>query len=74
MTSVSTSAKRRAFAPAARKLRADTSPGKKPRLGPRKVTAALRVVVIFEGVITLDKDFGAGYFYKVIVEDAVLVK
>ena len=31
-------------------------------------------VVTFEGVITLDKDFGAGYFYKVIVEDAVLVK
>ena len=30
--------------------------------------------VIFEGVVTLDKDFGAGYFYKVIVEDAVLVK
>ena len=31
-------------------------------------------VVIFEGVITLDKDFGAGYFYKVIMEDAVLAK
>ena len=31
-------------------------------------------VVVFEGVIALDKDFGAGYFYKVILEDAVLVK
>ena len=31
-------------------------------------------VVIFEGVITLDKDFGAGYFYAIIMEDAVLVK
>jgi len=31
-------------------------------------------VVTFEGVITLDKDFGAGYFYKVIMEEAVLVK
>ena len=35
---------------------------------------AIGNVVIFEGVITLDKDFGAGYFYKVILEDAVLVK
>ena len=31
-------------------------------------------VVIFEGIITLDKDFGAGYFYKIIMEEAVLVK
>lgn len=31
-------------------------------------------VVIFEGTIALNKDFGAGYFYKVIMEDAVLVK
>ena len=31
-------------------------------------------VVIFEGVITLDKDFGAGYFYDVILEEAVLIK
>ena len=29
-------------------------------------------VVIFEGVVTLDKDFGSGYFYEVIVEDALL--
>ena len=31
-------------------------------------------VVVFEGVIAVNKDFGAGYFYKVILEDAVLVK
>jgi len=31
-------------------------------------------VVVFKGVIAVDKDFGAGYFYKVILEDAVLVK
>ena len=31
-------------------------------------------VVVFEGTLTLDKDFGAGYFYKVIMEDAVLLK
>ena len=27
-------------------------------------------IVTFEGIITLDKDFGAGYFYKVIMEEA----
>lgn len=27
-------------------------------------------VITFEGVITLDKDFGAGYFYAVIMEEA----
>jgi hypothetical protein len=31
-------------------------------------------VVVFEGNITLDKDFGAGYAYSLIMEDAVLVK
>jgi len=30
-------------------------------------------VVTFEGVISLDKDFGAGYFYKIIMEDAVIL-
>lgn len=30
-------------------------------------------VVVFEGIITLDKDFGAGYFFKVIMQDAVIV-
>ena len=30
--------------------------------------------VTFKGKITLEKDFGAGYFYDVIMEDASLVK
>ena len=30
-------------------------------------------VVIFEGVITLNKDFGAGYSYEVIMQDAKLL-
>ena len=29
--------------------------------------------VIFQGKLTLEKDFGAGYFYDLIVEDATLV-
>ena len=32
--------------------------------------AAMGDVVTFKGKITLDKDFGAGYYYKVIMEDA----
>jgi len=31
-------------------------------------------VVTFEGMITLNKDFGAGYFYPVIMEKAAVVK
>ncbi len=31
-------------------------------------------VVTFEGTITLDKDFGYGYAYELIMEDATLVK
>ncbi len=31
-------------------------------------------VVVFEGKISLDKDFGAGYYYDVIMEDATLQK
>jgi len=31
-------------------------------------------IVTFEGTITLKKDFGYGYFYEVIMEDAKLVK
>ncbi len=31
-------------------------------------------VVTFEGIITLDKDFGAGYFYDVIMEDGKALK
>lgn len=30
--------------------------------------------VIFEGLISLDKDFGAGYFYPIIMEEADLVE
>lgn len=42
------------------------------------ITSALAVqvgnVVIVEGKISLDKDFGFGYFYKVIMEDATITK
>ena len=31
-------------------------------------------VVLFEGTVALKKDFGAGYFYEVIVEDAKIIK
>ena len=31
-------------------------------------------VVIFEGTVALKKDFGAGYFYEVIVENAKMIK
>ncbi|MCX6283382.1 MAG: GW dipeptide domain-containing protein [Bacteroidetes bacterium] len=30
--------------------------------------------VIFEGKVTLDKDFGAGYYYELMIEDACLIK
>lgn len=36
--------------------------------------AAVDEVVTFEGTITLNKDFGFGYSYEVIMEDAKLVK
>jgi hypothetical protein len=29
-------------------------------------------MITVEGKVSLDKDFGAGYFYKVIVEDAII--
>ena len=29
-------------------------------------------VVVFEGILAVNKDFGAGYFYKVILEDATV--
>ncbi len=35
-------------------------------------TAKVGDVVTIEGKVALDKDFGAGYFYKVIVEDATI--
>ncbi len=31
-------------------------------------------VVTFEGTITLDKDFGHGYFYPVLMEDGIVIK
>jgi len=31
-------------------------------------------IVAFEGKITLDKDIGPGYFYKIIMEDAKIVE
>ncbi|MCF6346713.1 MAG: hypothetical protein L3J20_00235 [Flavobacteriaceae bacterium] len=31
-------------------------------------------VITIEGKVSLDKDFGAGYVYKLIIEDAVLIK
>lgn len=31
-------------------------------------------VVIFEGKVSLNKDFGAGYFYKLIIENAIFIK
>jgi len=31
-------------------------------------------IVVFEGKVILEKDFGAGYFYEVILEDARLRK
>ena len=31
-------------------------------------------VIIVEGKISIDKDFGAGYFFPVIIEDAQIVK
>jgi hypothetical protein len=35
-------------------------------------TAKVGDVITIEGKVALDKDFGAGYFYKVIVEDATV--
>jgi hypothetical protein len=36
------------------------------------MTTKVGDIITVEGVITLDKDFGAGYFYKIIVEDGKL--
>jgi len=36
--------------------------------------AAVGDVVVAEGIVSKDKDFGAGYFFTVIVEDAKIVK
>ena len=37
-------------------------------------TAAINAVVVIEGELTLDKDFGYGYVYPLIVEDASVTK
>lgn len=37
-------------------------------------TVLVNDITTFEGVLALEKDFTAGYFYPLIVEDAVLVK
>jgi hypothetical protein len=37
------------------------------------MSAKVGDIITIEGVITLDKDFGAGYLYKIIVEDGKLV-
>jgi len=37
-------------------------------------TVELDSTVVFEGVITANKDFGAGYKYDAIVEEAILIK
>jgi hypothetical protein len=39
-----------------------------------KETVAVGDVVVFEGKITLDKDLGFGYFFKVLMEDAKVIK
>ena len=39
-----------------------------------KATVVVNDITTFEGVVALDKDFGAGYLYPLIIEDAVLVK
>jgi hypothetical protein len=54
MTSGSTQARRRAVAPAAIRLRAETSEGRNPRLGPRYWAESLRVAVRTDGVTRAD--------------------
>ncbi|MCE1199394.1 MAG: hypothetical protein LWW85_10535 [Marinilabiliales bacterium] len=39
-----------------------------------KETVAVGTVVTFEGTLTLDKDFGYGYKYDLLVEEALLAK
>lgn len=39
-----------------------------------KAEPAIGSILIFEGVITLNKDFGSGYFYDIIMEDAVSIQ
>ncbi len=51
MTSVSTPAHSKAFAPAARRQRAVTSEGRNPKDGPRNVTASLIASVMSAGLM-----------------------
>ena len=46
------------------------------RIGTRTTSdsAAVGDVVVVKGTVRLDKDFGAGYAYPVIVEDAKITK
>ena len=37
-------------------------------------TAAVGEIVTFEGKIALEKDFGYGYFYKVLMEEGQIIK
>ncbi len=54
MTSGSPRARRRAVAPAAQRLQAETSEGRNPRLGPRYWTQSLRVAVRTDSVTWTD--------------------
>ena len=38
-----------------------------------EMSAKVGDIITIEGVITLDKDFGAGYFYKIIVEEGKIM-
>jgi hypothetical protein len=38
-----------------------------------EVSARVGDIITVEGIITLDKDFGAGYFYKIIMEEGVII-
>ena len=39
-----------------------------------QATVSVGEIVTFEGTVAVKKDFGAGYFYEVIIEEANLVK
>lgn len=39
-----------------------------------KDSAKVGDVVVFQGAISVNKDFGAGYTYEVIMEDAKIIK
>ena len=38
------------------------------------VSVAVGQKVVFEGLISTDRDFGAGYTYALLMEDAVTIK